>query len=406
MGFKKLILLLLVTILSIKIFAQKLEIGMGGVADYFSQRSACEMFNVFEKDGMGNAFLENTFSFVTNGKQYLVSYDKTNMDTLRYKLMRPKYVIVERSLYLYRLDTDGWEIAVDKPLKVDFKKEVGYPGIRLCDYYYPRYTMDGLNAGASIQEDGTVILDIIIMYNELPNLEKTKYRIHEVKLLPLSDGAFQVKTNANTNQIDLEAYNNNTSTGTYKDLRDGRTYKTVKIGNQIWMAENLAFKASEGCWAYNNDENNAKIYGYLYNWKTAREGCPSGWHLPSLREWDTLIAYVGKKQFSQARFVAGSSLKEAGFKHWDALYGEDLKAKGTNDFGFTALPGGTYFQSDRSSGVVAHFDGIGWRGEWWVNTNYNTYQWAYTYSIHYAGNGINRDYSIVETGLSVRCIKD
>jgi uncharacterized protein (TIGR02145 family) len=405
MGKKKLILLSLITIMSFKIVAQKLEIGMGGVADYFSQRSACEMFNVFEKDGMGSAFLENTFSFVTNGKQYLVSYDNTNMDTLHYKLMLPKYEIVERNLYLYRLDTDGWKIAVDKPLKIDFEKEVGYPGIRLCDYYYPLYTMDGLNAGASFQEDGTVKLDIIIMYNELSNLKKTKYRIHEVELLPLSDGNYQVKANANkksdnTNQIDLMANTINTSTGTFKDLRDGRTYKTVKIGNQTWMAENLAFKASEGCWAYNNDENNAKFYGYLYNWETAREGCPSGWHLPSLKEWDTLIAYVGKKQFTQARFAAGSSLKEVGFKHWDTLYGEDLKAKGTNDFGFTALPGGSCSTSGES------FDGIGWQGLWWVNTNYNTSQFAYYYRIHYAGKGIMRDYSIVENGLSVRCIKD
>jgi uncharacterized protein (TIGR02145 family) len=97
--------------------------------------------------------------------------------------------------------------------------------------------------------------------------------------------------------------------GTFKDSRDGKTYKTVKIGTQTWMANNLAFKASSGCCAYDNNKSNAAIYGYLYSWETAKNVCPTGWHLPSMAEWTTLIDYEGGE-------TAGNKLKEAGSKHW------------------------------------------------------------------------------------------
>ena len=87
------------------------------------------------------------------------------------------------------------------------------------------------------------------------------------------------------------------------------------------MAENLAYKASSGCWAYNNDQNNVAKYGYLYNWETAKVVCPAGWHLPTNDEWTTLENYLGGEA------VAGNKLKSA--TGWD----------GTNESGFSAFLG-------------------------------------------------------------------
>ena len=83
------------------------------------------------------------------------------------------------------------------------------------------------------------------------------------------------------------------------DLRDGKIYKVTTIGTQKWMAENLAYKTEKGCWAYDNNVANVKIYGYLYNWETAKKSCPKGWHLPSKTEWEILINFLGGDTLQQ-----------------------------------------------------------------------------------------------------------
>jgi uncharacterized protein (TIGR02145 family) len=88
-----------------------------------------------------------------------------------------------------------------------------------------------------------------------------------------------------------------TETGSFTDPRDGKIYKTVKVGDQWIMAENLAYKTDNGkFWAYENDENNIAIYGYLYDWETAMNIAPEGWHLPSRKEWLAIQKTLGAKR--------------------------------------------------------------------------------------------------------------
>ena len=176
--------------------------------------------------------------------------------------------------------------------------------------------------------------------------------------------------------------------GTFTDARDGKVYKTVKIGTQTWMAENLAYKANNGCWAYNNNvENNAKKYGYLYNWEMAKNVCPSGWHLPTDAEWTTLTDYLGGDS------IAGGKLKETGTTHW-----KYPNFDATNVSGFTALPG----DHRNSNGI---FGGIKEYGHWWSSTKYDTDDVWYRYIFHYYCSVI-RDHGGKKEAISVRCIKD
>jgi uncharacterized protein (TIGR02145 family) len=134
--------------------------------------------------------------------------------------------------------------------------------------------------------------------------------------------------------------------GSFKDYRDGNSYKWVKIGNQTWMAENLNFKVSSGTWTntYAKLAYDLTDYGYFYNWETAVNICPSGWHLPSADEWNLLISYVGGET------IAGKKLKAN--RKWDE------NGEGTDNYGFSALPGGT-------KGPV---NWVYSKGYWWTST--------------------------------------
>lgn len=97
------------------------------------------------------------------------------------------------------------------------------------------------------------------------------------------------------------------SAGIFTDSRDGITYKTVKIGNQVWMAENFAYKPQSGkfggfdgnYWAYDDKASNIEKYGYLYDWATAQKIAPKGWHLPTKEEFETLLKNYGEKPFDE-----------------------------------------------------------------------------------------------------------
>ncbi len=137
-----------------------------------------------------------------------------------------------------------------------------------------------------------------------------------------------ITENQNLSIFDISAYEiqetteqYNTETGTFTDSRDNKAYKWVKIGSQIWMAQNLNYNiAGSGC-------NQCETYGRLYTWDAANRACPSSWHLPSDSEWQTLIDYLGGSG------VAGGKMKSTGT--W-----QSPNTDATNSSGFSALPGG------------------------------------------------------------------
>ena len=157
------------------------------------------------------------------------------------------------------------------------------------------------------------------------------------------------------------------------DERDGKKYVYVVIDNQTWMAENLNYnaygsKCGDGEYLSDNNTESCDTYGRLYDWATAmglglhcnlspcaseiqpkhRGICPSGWHIPSEDEWYVLINFTGDSE------TAGTKLK--------ATSGWDNNGNGTDEFGFSALPGGGGYLSDNS------FSNVKWEGVWWSAT--------------------------------------
>ena len=118
-------------------------------------------------------------------------------------------------------------------------------------------------------------------------------------------------------------------TGSFTDARDGKVYKTVKINDQVWMGENLAFKTASGCSVYENVKDYQKIHGYLYTWEAATKACPDGWHVPSMQDWWYLSNFLGGDEQS------GGKLKQTGTATW-----KSPNTGATNSSGFTALASG------------------------------------------------------------------
>ena len=201
-----------------------------------------------------------------------------------------------------------------------------------------------------------------------------------------------------------------------KDI-DGNVYKTVTIGTQTWMAENLKTskysdgtiipnvkdslewaKLTTGAWCYyNNDSTNNAKYEKLYNWyavsKTTngnKNVCPTGWHVPTDAEWTVLTDYLGGDS------IAGGKLKEVGITSWNSP-----NTDATNTSLFSALPGG--FRN-----YNGYYSNIGYFGYWWSSSEINTYAydaaWALGLSSSY-GDAL-RGSSSKRGGLSVRCLKD
>ncbi len=188
------------------------------------------------------------------------------------------------------------------------------------------------------------------------------------------------------------------------DDRDGQTYKTVKIGDQWWMAENLNYEV-DSSFCYNDSAEYCEKFGRLYRWaatvgKSESECgygytcslpsgdvqgvCPSGWHLPSRAEWETLFNAVGGQS------TAGKVLKST--SEWYD------NGNGTDVFGFSALPAGLSY---RNGG----FNYEGYNVTFWSSTESNSNS-AYRMYLYYTSDNANQSNDYKNYGYSVRCLKD
>jgi uncharacterized protein (TIGR02145 family) len=182
-------------------------------------------------------------------------------------------------------------------------------------------------------------------------------------------------------------------TGIFRDPRDGKVYKTIKIGSQTWFAENLAYKPGSGkYWAYNDDTSHITKYGYLYDWETARRVPPPGWHLSTHAEWTTMLTFLGGAD------VVGDKLKEFGRTFWKIPSENVIYKNATNESGFSAQPGGY-------RDVNGQFRELRYRGYWWTNSDDNYVAFAWMHRIAPYIN-VNQDFYDKHDGLSVRCVKD
>ncbi|MEI6821919.1 MAG: fibrobacter succinogenes major paralogous domain-containing protein [Bacteroidota bacterium] len=196
-------------------------------------------------------------------------------------------------------------------------------------------------------------------------------------------------------------FNPNLTYGTLKDI-DSNVYRTIKIGTQTWMAENLKvtkyrngdtipkvtkdsvwrYLTIGACCSYNNDNSNIATYGRLYNHYTIvdpRNVCPVGWHVPRYTEWDTLVACLGSNP--------GTKLKETGNSHW-------YHSGGTNESGFTALPSGC-------RDIEGPFNSSTLLGE------FISYELVDFELLYFNGSANSYDmFGNDNVGYSVRCVKD
>jgi len=287
--------------------------------------------------------------------------------------------------------------------------------------YIPKYIAStSVTIGCIVESDGgSGIADCGVYFSSSQNPETsgTKFKIGNdtglflaqiTGLLPNTQYyvmAYAINTKGET----LGEQLNFTTTGKITD-NDNNSYETVKIGGQLWMAENLRTThylngdlietttpatldiSSEGepkyQWAYDGNDSNVATYGRLYTWYAvtdSRKVCPTGWHVPSDTEWTTLITDLG------GGGIAGGKLKERGTTHW-----QSPNAGATNESIFTALAGGSRGDD---------FGDLGLLGIWWSSTEFSATEANLIVIVNYAPE-VGKFHESKKIGVSVRCLAD
>ena len=187
------------------------------------------------------------------------------------------------------------------------------------------------------------------------------------------------------------------------DSRDGQTYKTVKLGDQTWLAHNLNYETDDGSWCYDDDPANCEIFGRLYDWEAAMAACPDGWHLASDGEWSALIKYLDPKADPSSiteSSIAGGMLKATGTMEDGTGPWKSPNEGATNASGFSSEAGGARYED--GSYIV-----LGMHAIYWTSSEYDA-DGVWFRILDYGIADIYRDYVGITKGmgLSVRCMMD
>jgi uncharacterized protein (TIGR02145 family) len=241
-----------------------------------------------------------------------------------------------------------------------------------------------LKNGDEIQAKVSVVGTEAVTYKKWDNLNGPDYNQlkSEIFMIKYANGSKDVFTSTISGNVETEVSVSQSSvTNIVTDIRDGKTYKTVTIGKQTWLAENLNYEM-QGSWCID-----CEVYGRSYTYEAAKRACPTGWHLPSEAEWTTLTDFAGGGS------VVGGNLKEAGTLHW-----KSPNTGATNSSGFNALPHG--FRT--LMGSLSYPTKIAW---FWTSTEI-MFPNVKSFRLDYDKSTVLIVESDRNVGNSIRCIKD
>ncbi len=189
--------------------------------------------------------------------------------------------------------------------------------------------------------------------------------------------------------------------GEFTDLRNGKTYRTVQIGTQTWMADNMNYPNGRGsCWK--GQAKYCNTYGYYYTWEGAHSACPNGWHLPTEQEWQTMELFLGVAQISIESYYSRGNTMNVGGRLKDTRLWKSPNKGANNETGFSAIPGSQRYWDgswdNEEPNLAANF----WTA---TESTYNSNE-AYCRSLYNDDDGITRGAIRKDVAFSVRCVKD
>lgn len=252
---------------------------------------------------------------------------------------------------------------------------------------YIEYTTQDVSVFGA--EDGSI--DVTIYGGIPPYTFEWSNGLNTEDLFNITAGTYELTVTDNQSNTAQESFTINQPNEriTFTDI-DGNSYEAIRFGNYFWMTENLKVtKSPDGedieSLLYDNDEANLEPYGRLYDWFTANEVCPEGWHLPTKTEWQILVAELGGAN------VAGGKMKETGTTYWNAP-----NTGATNESGLSIRAAG---EKDE-----VQFRLLGEYAVYWTSTSVNSVDASEVYLSYDNAKVTYFDWHKV-LYYSVRCVK-